>query len=495
MGYCDEEPDDSDYFTKSQPTNECYMTECNSDYSTPYSSNITPSTYFKSNSLSSSCGETCYYPTCASGAYINEPSTNYFATNYEEIYNVGCYRATGCSDNAFTSSPDTDFFITTNTSASGYTCYRGDECNISGGAYSIAPMYSFFNVETKTANTTCFRATSCASGAYSSQPNTLYFKSGSQSASDITCWRDYECASGAYETSPDTDYFVTSKVSGSTKTCYRATGCRYSPSSTYFTRSSSTASGRTCYRATGCADGYTETDTGKSSYTSNGITCYEEITCDNSQGYYDTLSECNSNNSRRDTYRETCAEINGCYALVSCIDQHCGGSCTQDEGYFQTMGSTVINTSVFEYGSNWTQLQGTDEDLECFDISCKDGYSINGNGTAYTFGDLTCKEETSGGGDDGGDNCHPVWSAAILVCEEGQDGTSQTLHSCTWGDTYACDILNRCEGQAYGEYYRCLGYAQAECRTNCNSLVGEGESCGAQSCTETLREACNNSCN
>lgn len=490
MGYCDEEPDDSDYFTKSQPTNECYMTECNSDYSTPYSSNITPSTYFKSNSLSSSCGETCYYPTCASGAYINEPSTNYFATNYEEIYGVGCYRATGCSDNAFTSSPDTDFFITTNTSASGYTCYRGDECNISGGAYSIAPMYSFFNVETKTANTTCFRATSCASGAYSSQPNTLYFKSGSQSASNITCWRDYECASGAYETSPDTDYFVTSKVSGSTKTCYRATGCRYSPSSTYFTRSSSTASGRTCYRATGCASGYTQTNTGKASYTSNGITCYEEITCDNSHGYYDTSSECSAQIS--DSYREACAynSSTGCYEYDNCaIACNQPGLCDQDEGYITKSGA---NTSVFEF----TEIGiSTNSNFDCYSVSCKDGYDGNPNGTEYNFGSAICYEETSGGGDDGGDNCHPVWSAAMLVCEEGQDGTSQTLHSCTWGDTYACDILNRCEGQAYGEYYRCLGYAQAECRTNCNSLVGEGESCGAQSCTETLREACNNSCN
>ena len=255
----------------------------------------------KTASVSSSMA-TCYKKkTCEDMGYYDSASdidSNYFTS--DDATNE-CYKVTGCNtDNgAFTENPNADFFVVTpktSDRSNETTCYRATGCasdklNVPANIISsvLGGISSYFVPTVSVASgTICVGEDGCASGAYSSKPNvnTAYFDFTSQTFSGTgnTCYK-ISCSDDAYTSSPNTNFFYTSKSEALGKTCYKGS-CKYSPNTTYFYTISSTAVGETCYRASSCnsSNGYSTTAPNSTYFnidgsSSNGLTCSKATSC------------------------------------------------------------------------------------------------------------------------------------------------------------------------------------------------------------------------
>ena len=141
-------------------------------------------------------------------------------------------------------------------------CYKATSCNLDVGAYSSEPNTSFFITGSSTGSgtVTCYRGMDCReeAGAYSSTPNTSFFFVIDSHASGSICYRGESChiAAGAYSSTPNTSFFLTVHSVASGSIAYRAYSVNeeagaYSsiPNTSFFFVAESMASGSTAYRA------------------------------------------------------------------------------------------------------------------------------------------------------------------------------------------------------------------------------------------------------
>ena len=174
-------------------------------------------------------------------------------------------------------------------------CYKA-VCDNSKGYFSSSTSVdaNYFTRKSGCSKPTCYFATTCASGASTSSPNTIYFnveeksiRKGGTTSSTLRCHRATSCntTNGYYSSSSSisSTYFTTSYTSSGSVGCYYATGCKES-------------------------NGYTSTANGSVVAQSGSVKCYKKetyfpLTMEVEVGIYDTGMNGSTHKGRPFLYR------------------------------------------------------------------------------------------------------------------------------------------------------------------------------------------------
>ena len=359
--------------------------------------------------------QTCYLITgCANGyeniKYYEKPyhsKVGGYLYYHQARTGANCYQSTGCDyyAGALTTKPDTSFFnYDTQTMTSGIDsvreCYKATSC--ASTAMSSQPSTSFFVViEDNAYNTAtpCYRAIDCNrdNGAYplgeivpESVPG--MFTMEPVGATGVACNYMSGCGEGFYSSSPNTSFFYGKSGRAGSLTCYYGGGCHIeagaytsAPNATFFKVDSSLATGRTCYRSRECNSNastsrpdpnYFEFISSKSS----GFTCYRGTECKSENGSYEYYN-------LTDTVLELFNTSTIYAAPKTC---YFGSSCnTNNKGVYQ-VGTKTVNTNIYTISASAQNPDG----LGCAKAVCNtsNGFVDNDNssywfdyGNSYSF--------------------------------------------------------------------------------------------------------------
>jgi len=185
-------------------------------------------------------------------------------------------------------------------------CYKATACDLEMGAYSSEPNTIFFQTISSTATgLTCYKGIDCyyELGAYTSEPNTSFFSAINSHATGSICYRGESChfEAGSYSSVPNLYFFKVEESVASGSICYRGVEClgldsgayTSEPNTSFFNTIGSAASSSTCYRGTSCnleAGSYSsEPNTlffKLSDSSASGSICYRGDSCDFEIGVY-----------------------------------------------------------------------------------------------------------------------------------------------------------------------------------------------------------------
>ena len=364
-----------------------------------------PNTSFFMTDKSHGTGIECFRPigcNIEAGAYSSAPNTAFFITStISRMNNVKCYRAKSCSAEA-TNTPELAYFDLIKSHASGSICYRATRCATGAFSGTSIPDENYFNVSEKTlTGITCAISNSCSTEA-TLYPNTNYFNTVSSTVPGLTtCYRATGCATGAFSeaSKPDESFFTTDVKTLTGSTCYRVIGCKeeigaYSaaPNTAFFNTVVSSASGIECYRATGCASGTTS-----SSYDANffksDVSYASGKRCYRLKGCADGTSTSKPDENFFEGYTSASNGSMACYKGPKCKTKYSSTKISTSSTPKSCYTSSGTATSCFTSDdvTSWTYINGeTTATKYCYKLECSSAstsffgnYSANCANTSY----------------------------------------------------------------------------------------------------------------
>ncbi len=316
---------------------------------------------------------------------LEDPETEIYPACVYEINNcndaTGCYRkslATGCIEDFedvrehLTIEDDwTPWFEFLWPLCNDNTrCYKATSCDLSMGAYSSEPNTLFFQTISSTATgLTCYKGVDCyyEYGAYSSEPNTSFFSAINSHATSSICYRGESChlEAGAYSSVPNLYFFKIDESIASGSTCYRGVEClgldsgayTSEPNTSFFNTIGSAASSSTCYRGTSCnidAGAYSSIPNTLffelSDSSASGSICYRGDSCYFEIGVYS--SEPNTSFFEN---IDSLASGSTCYR---------GQNCNFDSGAYTSEPNTLFFDAISSIATGSTCYRGQGCDIE-----------------------------------------------------------------------------------------------------------------------------------
>ncbi|MBO7097254.1 MAG: hypothetical protein J6W11_01275, partial [Alphaproteobacteria bacterium] len=419
----------------------------------------------------------------------NERSTDYFTYESDQKCtgavngvntNTTCYKVNGCNAaNGYLPSTEVsaDIFIYDEKSSGGYTCRKALSCKESNNWFNYDKLgqykgiYFNLNEDTKS-GVACYKVSGCSQYAYSSQPDTTYFKStkfDETYSNGKKCWIMTGMADYAYASAELPKFFAyenqTAYLNGTStqKTYYRVKQCaQYAydaqPSSKYFTSSSQTR---------------------KKLGTSTDITCW------NVTGKTNYAYEASGKETRY-------------FAYDSGVTRYLNGTSTQVTYYNVTgcassASNTSQNTTIYVVRDKTQYLEGTSTTLKCYSPeSCNKGYKQATASNNYGFSCTICP--TGSYNDTAGSATCTSCSAGTYSAAQGATSVS-TCTKCVagkWSTAGASQCTNCADGKwsTEGRGSQCVDDCEAgySCKDGSKTKCGVGTWAGAgqSACTQCV---------
>ena len=433
--------------------------------------------------------EPCYIATGCNVANgwlpYDEVDSNVFVYSERSSDGIVCRKANACvGDNNWYDYNDLGkykniYFTTEETTRSGQTCYRATGC-YTAKAYTSEPDSTYFKFSKKTSNDkNCWIVTGMADYAYASEEEPKHFTYENKSANqfnsetgefeDVTYYRVKECMPYAYPSQPDATYFTynskTKKKLGTVAniTCWNVTGKAANAYNaddrflTYFDYDDATAylngtkTEVTYYRATQCMQyAYSsEPDAKHFSYTSK------------TQKKLGTVTDITCwNVTGKGEYAYTAEEkINTHFAYDTGATAHLHG--TEETGTYYNIlscGSNAYasqpNAVYFKSDSKSGKQGGVNTNITCWNATECSSYSYTSQPDAryFTFDSSTNKEK----GTDDDLTCWHATGKAANAYESQQDtsyfkSSSATAYKNGTSETMTYWIVDSCGTYAYNE--------------------------------------------